>query len=132
MSGVFRGATGVATRAESGGGGWGRAAEPVGEVLRRWMSRSGVLRGTDRDRIEEAWRGLLGPDAAHTRLEGLRGNVATFVVDSSALLAELRQFRKQELIEGLREQVKTYFVRDVRLRLEKKGPPQRPGGRQEA
>ncbi len=85
--------------------------------------RSGVLKVSDRDRIWAAWQQLLGRDAAHTSLEGLKNNVVTFTVDSSALLSELSSFRKQELLEGLRSAVKTYFVRDLRLRLEKRRPP---------
>ena len=97
--------------------------EPVGEVLRRWAKRSGLLRLSDRERVWDAWQGCLGPDAAHTRLEGLRNQVATFTVDSSALLSELRQFRKSELLEVLRREVKTYFIRDLKFRLENRRPP---------
>jgi len=105
-------------------------AEPVGEVIRRWVRRSGTLRLSDRERLWNAWEGALGADASHTRLEALRNHVATVVVDSSALLLELRGFRKQELLEALRREVRTYFVRDIRFRLEKRGPPQgRPHGK---
>ena len=105
-------------------------AEPVGHILRRWALRSGALRATDRERIWDAWQRLLGPDARHTSLEGLRNRgknagVAHFVVDSSALLQDLRSFRKQELLEGLRREVKTYFVQDIKFRLEKRAGPQR-------
>ena len=96
------------------------------------------MRLTDRDRVWAAWEKLLGPEAAHTRLEGLKNQVASIVVDSSALLAELKAFRKQELLEGLREEVRTYFVRDLKFRLEKRvsaaprrasGIPKAPGRR---
>jgi predicted nucleic acid-binding Zn ribbon protein len=97
-------------------------SETVGNVLRRWGRRTGLLRVTERDRVWQAWEHLLGRDAAHTSLEGLRSNVATFIVDSSALLSELRSFRKQELLEGLRREVRSYFVRDIRFRLEKRRP----------
>jgi len=97
-------------------------AEAAGDVIRRWTRRSGIARTTSRQRVTDALARLLGPDAVHTRLEGLRDNVATLAVDSSALLSELKNFRKQELLEGLRRDVKTYFVRDVRFRLEKHGP----------
>jgi len=110
----------------------GRSTETVGDVLKRWISRSGVLRTSDRERVEAAWAEMLGHDAAHARIEGLDKNVATVIVDSSALLSELRQFRKQELLEGLRERVKTYFVRDVRFRLEKKRTPGGADGKREA
>ena len=98
-------------------------SEPVGQVLKRWVRKSGLLKATDRQRIWNAWQRLLGPDAAHTSLEGLRNNTVSFTVDSSALLSELNNFRKQDLLEGLRREVKTYFVRDIRLRLEKRRPP---------
>jgi hypothetical protein len=97
-------------------------SQPVGDILQRWVRKSGVLKVSDRDRIWAAWQKLLGRDAVHTSLDGLRKNVVTFTVDSSALLSELGGFRKQELLEGLRGQVKTYFVRDLRLRLEKRRP----------
>jgi len=95
-------------------------AEPVGNVLQRWARRRGVLRLTERQKIGSVWERLLGPDAAHTRLEGLKNHVATFAVDSSALLSELNNFRKQELLEALRHEVRTYFIRDIRFRLEKR------------
>jgi predicted nucleic acid-binding Zn ribbon protein len=102
-------------------------SEPVGAVLQRWAAKSGVLKASDRDRIWNAWQHLLGRDAAHTTLEGLRNKVVTFTVDSSALLSELNNFRKQELLDGLRREVRTYFVRDIRLRLEKRRPPSSGG-----
>ena len=101
-------------------------AVPVGDVLRRWAARSGIVRAGDREKIWCAWEALLGSDAAHTRLEGLRKGVALFVVDSSALLSELNNFRKQELLEGLAERIKAPFISDLKFRLEKIG--RRPGG----
>jgi predicted nucleic acid-binding Zn ribbon protein len=94
-------------------------AEPVGDVLKRWMRRSGILRTSERDRLWDAWQRLLGRDAPHTVLSGLKNHVLVFDVDSSALLAELNNFRKQDLLEGLRAEVKSYFVRDIRFRLQK-------------
>jgi predicted nucleic acid-binding Zn ribbon protein len=105
-----------------------KRSQPVGDILRRWAKRTGALKASDQDRIWAAWQRLLGRDAAHTTLVGLKNQVAMFNVDSSALLSELNNFRKQELLEGLRREVKTYFVRDFRLRLEKRRPPQ-GGGR---
>ncbi|MBM4017593.1 MAG: DUF721 domain-containing protein [Planctomycetes bacterium] len=107
-------------------------AEPVGDVLRRWAARTGISRASDRERIWNAWQRLLGAEAAHTILEGLRSRgpgagVAMFVVDSSTLLSELRSFRRQELLEGLRREVKTYFVQDLKFRLEKRRPRPCPG-----
>jgi hypothetical protein len=103
-------------------------SEPVGEVVRRWAARSGFTRVSDRDKIWAVWQRLLGREAAHTSLErlanrGKNAGVAAFVVDSSALLSELRNFRKEEILEALRRELKTYFVQDIKFRLEKKSPP---------
>ena len=109
-------------------------AETAGEVLRRWVTTRGLLKPSDRQRLWDAWQRILGPEAAQTSLEGLKNHVATFAVDSSALLSELKNFRKQELLESLHREVKTYFVRDIKFRLEKRRPakggfysPQRGG-----
>ncbi len=98
-------------------------AEPIGEVVRRLLRRHELDRCSDRERVWRAWEEVVGRDAAHTELVGLQRNVATFRVDSSPLLAELSSFRKQELLEGLRARVKSYFVRDLRFRLEKRRTP---------
>jgi len=95
-------------------------AVPVGVVLRRWARRSGVLKSSERERLWDAWQGVAGKDAAHTALEGMRKGVLWFTVDSSAVLQELSSFRRDELLEALRREVKTYFVRDIRFRLEKR------------
>ena len=101
-------------------------AERVGRIIERWLRRSGVGRTGERDRLWDVWTRLLGRDAKHTRFVGLKNHVLTVQVDSSPLLAELRQFRKQELLEGLRAEVKSYFVRDIRFRLQTDAP-RRPG-----
>ena len=101
-------------------------SEPLGDVLRRALKRRGLLDPRPRQRVWDAWTHLLGRTADHTRLAALRDHVATFLVDSSPLLSELNNFRKQELLEGLRDQVKSYFVRDIRFRLQKDAPPAPP------
>jgi hypothetical protein len=106
-------------------------AEPVGDVIRRWVKRSGMLASKPREKFDDAWQRLLGPDAAHTRLEALKqrgpsAGVAHVVVDSSALLSELAGFRKAELLDGLRREMGGYFVQDIRFRLEKRGRPRGP------
>ena len=94
-------------------------AEPIGQVAHRWAAKTGLLHVSDRERVWVAWQSFLGPVAGHTRLEGLRNHVAWFVVDSSALLAELNNFRKAELIAMLQRDVRSYLVSDLRFRLEK-------------
>ena len=95
-------------------------AEPLGPVLRRILRRTGLAHANDRQKVWAAWQDLLGPDAAHTHLEGLRKGTATFVVDSSALLSELSNFRRQALLEGLQARVPSPFVSNLKFRLEKR------------
>ena len=97
-------------------------AERIGDVAARWAARSGLMRVSERDRVWEVWETYLGPVARHTRLESLRQNVATFLIDSSALLAELNNFPKPELLGMLQQEVPSYFVVDLRFRLQKDVP----------
>jgi predicted nucleic acid-binding Zn ribbon protein len=94
-------------------------AETIGDVAARWAAKSGLTRVSERERIWEAWERHLGPVARHTRLESLRQHVATFLIDSSALLAELNNFRKPDLLAMLQQEVPSYFVADLRFRLKK-------------
>jgi len=95
-------------------------SQPVGEIVRRVLARRGLNNLTHRQQVWDAWERILGADASHTHLEGLKNQVATFTVDSSALLSELAGFRKYEILEAFHREVRTFFVRDLRLRLEKR------------
>jgi len=97
-------------------------AEAIGSIAQRWAAKNGLTHVSDRDRLWQAWEAYLGPVARHTRLETLRNHVAAFVVDSSALLAELNNFRKPELLAMLRQDAPSVFVGDLRFRLEKQRP----------
>jgi predicted nucleic acid-binding Zn ribbon protein len=102
-------------------------AKAIGDIVRQVMTRRGWHKLAPREQVWEVWERLLGPDAPHTRLEGLRKDVAWFVVDSSALLSELANFRKQEILEVLHREVRSTFVRDIKLRLEKRrAAPRKP------
>ena len=59
---------------------------------------------------------MLGETAGHTRLDAVRGDVVTFTVDNAALLAELNNFRKAELLAGLRAGVKGLSLREIKFR----------------
>ena len=63
-----------------------------------------------------AWAEAVGPESCHTRLDGVRRGVATFVVDSSALLAELRGFRKAELLAAVQGRCPGLGIREIHLR----------------
>jgi predicted nucleic acid-binding Zn ribbon protein len=95
----------------------------VGDVVRQLIARRGLGKLTQRQQIWNVWLRLLGRDASHTHLEGMKNQVVTITVDSSALLSELANFRKHEILEALHKEVRTFFVRDLRFRLEKRRPP---------
>ena len=90
--------------------------ELLKDILGRYLDSSGLTRRLQYAELQAAWEALLGDQAAHTRLDSVRKDVACFVVGSAALLAELNNFRKAELVEGLQRQVKGMFIRDIRFR----------------
>jgi predicted nucleic acid-binding Zn ribbon protein len=94
----------------------------VGDVVRQLLARRGLNKLPQRQQIWEVWERLLGHEAPHTHLEGMKNQVVTFTVDSSSLLSELANFRKHEILEAFHREVRTFFVRDIKLRLEKRRP----------
>ena len=104
--------------------------EHLRDIIGRFLDRAGLSRHLQYAELHDAWRGLLGEHAVHTRLDSVRGGVAVFVVDNAALLAELNNFRKSELLSALQAEVRGLFVRDLRFRLGSLGPRQsgRGGG----
>jgi len=99
-----------------------RPAERIGPILARWIKRAGLANASDREKLWTAWQDLLGPDAERTCLERLHRGTATFAVDSSALLSELNNFRKRELLDALADRLPSPRVHNLRFRLEKRGP----------
>jgi hypothetical protein len=97
-------------------------AKAIGDIVRQVITRRGWNKLGPQEQVWDVWERLLGSEAPHTRLEGMRKDVAWFVVDSSALLSELANFRKQEILEVLHREVRSVFVRDIKLRLEKRRP----------
>jgi predicted nucleic acid-binding Zn ribbon protein len=90
--------------------------ELLRDILARYLDRSGLSRHLQHAELQRAWCEMLGEAAEHTRLDAVRKDVVTFVVDNAALLAELNNFRKAELLAGLQAQVKGLFVRELRFR----------------
>ena len=98
--------------------------ELLRDIIGRYLDRTGLGRRLPYAELEAAWRKALGDDAGHTRLDAVRNDVAVFVVDSAALLSELNNFRKAELLGILRAEVKGLAVRDLKFR---PGTAQRKG-----
>jgi predicted nucleic acid-binding Zn ribbon protein len=79
----------------------GGAPEPVGDVLRRILRE---VRPEHRRRkgVAEAWSAAAGPELAEeTRPATLQRGVLVVEVRSTALLAELQGFRRDELLARL-------------------------------
>jgi len=94
--------------------------ELLRDILTRYVDSTGLLRRVQYAELKAAWAEALGPSvAAHTVLESVRKNVATFVVDNASLLAELNNFRKLELLSHLQSEVRGLFIRDLKFRLGK-------------
>jgi predicted nucleic acid-binding Zn ribbon protein len=91
--------------------------EPLRDIIAQFLDRSGLTRHVQHDELRRVWQELLGDAAEHTRLEAVRKSVATFRVDSAALLHELNNFRKAELLGRLQSDVKGMFISDIKFRL---------------
>jgi len=90
--------------------------EQLKDILSRFLETSGLSRRTAESRLLEVWRQALGEQSRHTALEGIRKNVASFRVDNAALLSELNNFRKLELLSLLQSEVREVFIRDITFR----------------
>jgi predicted nucleic acid-binding Zn ribbon protein len=90
--------------------------ELLRDVIGRYLDSSGLGRRLQQAQLRAAWCAALGPEAAHTRLDSLRSGVATFVVDNAALLSELSNFRKVELLAAVQSRAAGLAIRDLRFR----------------
>ena len=91
--------------------------ELLRDIIGRFLQTSGLARPGGAAELAAAWEEVVGPGAEHTRVDAVRDGVAVVVVDSATLLAELANFRKDELLAALQERVRGRFVRDIRFRL---------------
>ncbi len=95
-----------------------RGPEKLGEILERVLRDRGLFDAGRRREIAAAWEEVAGPlVSAGTRVASLRGGVLVVEVLSSALRQELETFRKEELLDGIRERFAREYVRDLRFRL---------------
>ena len=90
--------------------------ELLKDILNRYLQASGLTRRLQYAQLLGAWREALGPQSQETQLEAIRKNVAYFRVGNAALLAELNNFRKLELLSLLQSEVTDIFIRDIKFR----------------
>jgi len=86
------------------------------DILGQYLDRSGLSRQLQIAELERVWDEMLGEATSHTELSAIRAGVVTFTVDNSALLAELNNFRKVELLAGLRTAAGGQAVRELKFR----------------
>ena len=91
--------------------------ELLKDIIGRFLQTSGLARPGGAAELEAAWEEAVGLGAEHTRIDAVRDSVAVVVVDSAALLAELANFRKDELLAALQARVRGQFIRDIRFRV---------------
>ncbi len=104
--------------AATGGGGPKRGPEALGDILKRVLRESGFADRKSGDEITEVWREIAGPETgSHTSIYAFRSGIVTVAVDSAPLCQELDLFRKEELLDALRQKVRGSYVRELRFRL---------------
>ena len=95
----------------------GGGIEPIGPILARCMRSWGLLRPTRQRRLARAWCEAVGPETArHTRILSFRRGVLEVAVDSAARLQELVCFEKSAILDRLRQNLGSMYVRDIRFR----------------
>ena len=94
-----------------------RGIEPIASVLSDLIALRGLARYRSQEQLEEAWRTAAGEMIArYTRVGGLKRGVLEILVSHSALMQELANFRKQELLEKLRSSAETEEIKDLKFR----------------
>ncbi|QDU59176.1 hypothetical protein Pan216_00030 [Planctomycetes bacterium Pan216] len=89
----------------------------IGDLLGRILARHGLSEMTAQMELESAWRRVAGDSLKkRTRVGSLRRGVLEILVDNAALLHELESFRKEELLEQLRDNVTHHRVQSLRFR----------------
>jgi predicted nucleic acid-binding Zn ribbon protein len=88
---------------------FGRGAQSIGDLLGAFLKTTATGRQVAREDLEESWRAAVGPEVAGgTRVRGFKDGVLTVDVSSSALLAELSTFYREEIIGALRAKAKPF------------------------
>ena len=96
-------------------GGWKSKPEALGEVIADYLVRSGLSSRLGADKFPEIWAQVVGAELSkRTRaVGGLRAGALRVEVDSPGLLAELKGFRGEELLAGMRERFKRKHIRKL-------------------
>ena len=95
-----------------------RGMEPLADVLAGVVRQVTGKRARVADEIASAWQDVVSDRVCqHTRPVGMRRGVLTIEVANSVLLQELAAFRKEWILNGLRQRVRRVYINDLRFRL---------------
>ena len=97
--------------------GAGRAATPLGECLKEFLSRSGVGFMMQHPDLHSAWREIVGDMLARrARIVAFHRGTVEVAVDSSTLMHEIR-FHRMALLQDLRRKVSKPFISNIRFKV---------------
>ena len=92
--------------------------QPLGDVLGRFMRTSGLKDKLRSPAVYNCWPEVAGPDASqHSRVVGFDNATLYVEVDSAPWLHMLSQFRRRELLQGMREMMRGARVTDIRFKI---------------
>ena len=96
----------------------GGGPQPVGDILARYMRTSGLKEKLRSPAIYDCWPEVVGPDACcHSRVVGFSNCTLYVEVDSAPWLHMLSAFKKQELLQDLRQLVRGVRVNNIKFRI---------------
>lgn len=93
-------------------------AEPIGPILSRFLTSSGLNQFLAHQKLRDGWREAVGPELLrHTRIISLRGHVLRVQVDSAAHCQELAAFHKGSILQRLRTGDTPFLIQDIEFRI---------------
>lgn len=98
----------------------GRKPREVREIVKTLLHEGKLGREKKLRGVEKLWREVAAPELlAHTRAERFYKGTLMVVCDSSALLSELANFHREELLAKLREACTTRFIAQLEFKIGK-------------
>ncbi|MCA9322421.1 MAG: DUF721 domain-containing protein [Planctomycetes bacterium] len=97
-----------------------KGAQPIGEIVDALLRKTEAEALVPTQRVAAAWKRIVARDhkITRTRLANFRRGVAVVEVVSPPLCAELAQFRRDQLLASLRQELEDNPpVRELRFRL---------------
>ena len=91
--------------------------ELLGQVLKR-MFGNRIRRGVSKlMKLQATWKDVVEEEVACcSRITSFRRGIVYIEVDSPALMYELSQFRKKEILEGIRNRTRLNDVEDLKFK----------------